>query len=75
MQRLVKDMRISVGTGVVIAFGNIARVELNYVWPLKKCANDKYTLFFLFCFHTILLATNVTVLKKGLLMDCSSESE
>lgn len=42
MQRLVKDMRISVGTGVVIAFGNIARVELNYVWPLKKCANDKY---------------------------------
>lgn len=45
MQRLVKDMRISVGTGVVIAFGNIARVELNYVWPLKKCASDKYTVF------------------------------
>lgn len=53
MQRLVKDMRISVGTGVVIAFGNIARVELNYVWPLKKCANDKYTLFFvLFSYYT-----------------------
>lgn len=63
MQRLVKDMRISVGTGVVIAFGNIARVELNYVWPLKKCASDKY-IFLCFCFHAIILATNVTILKK-----------
>lgn len=42
MELLTKDIRMSIGTGVVIAFGNIARVELNYVWPLRKGATDKY---------------------------------
>lgn len=38
---LVNNVRLSVGTGIVIGFGNIARLELNYVWPLWKLSEDK----------------------------------
>jgi hypothetical protein len=41
LEYLLANSRLSVGTGVVIAFGNIARVELNYVWPIWKNSNDK----------------------------------
>lgn len=41
IEHLIKDTRLSIGTGVVLAFGNIARVELNYVWPLWKNESDK----------------------------------
>lgn len=38
---LLNNTRLSVGTGIVIGFGNIARLELNYVWPLWKLNGDK----------------------------------
>ena len=40
-RRLINNCRLSIGTGLVIAFGNIARVELNYVWPIRKNQTDK----------------------------------
>ncbi len=42
IQSLISNCRLSVGTGLVIAFGNIARVELNYAWPIWKSQTDKY---------------------------------
>lgn len=41
VKQLTNNCRLSVGTGLVIAFGNIARVELNYVWPIWKIQSDK----------------------------------
>lgn len=41
LEPLFSNARLSIGTGVVVAFGNIARVELNYVMPLKKLLEDK----------------------------------
>jgi hypothetical protein len=41
IQSLISNCRLSVGTGLVIAFGNIARVELNYAWPIWKSQTDK----------------------------------
>lgn len=38
---LINNTRLSVGTGIVIGFGNIARLELNYAWPLWKLNGDK----------------------------------
>ena len=38
---VLKNARLSVGTGLVLAFGNMARVELNYVWPVWKQPTDK----------------------------------
>ncbi len=42
---MLKNTRLSVGSGLVLAFGNIARVELNYVYPLWKNTDDKYEIF------------------------------
>ena len=41
LKYLTDNSRLSVGSGVVMAFGNIARLELNYVWPLWKSNTDK----------------------------------
>ncbi|CAF1091084.1 unnamed protein product [Brachionus calyciflorus] len=41
VNNLINNTRLSVGTGLVIGFGNIARLELNYVWPLWKLNSDK----------------------------------
>ena len=41
LEYLKADARLSVGTGIVIKFANMARLELNYVLPLFKQQNDK----------------------------------
>lgn len=41
LEKIVQNTRLSVGSGVVIGFGNMARLELNYVYPLWKHQNDK----------------------------------
>jgi hypothetical protein len=41
LKYLTNNTRLSVGSGVVMAFGNIARLELNYVLPLWKSNTDK----------------------------------
>ena len=38
---MIKSTRLSVGTGLVIGFGNIARLELNYCLPMWKLDGDK----------------------------------
>lgn len=42
LEYLKAEARLSVGTGLVIKFGNIARLELNYVLPLWKQQNDRF---------------------------------
>ena len=40
-ENLISNTRLSVGSGIVIAFGQMARLELNYVYPLWKSQQDK----------------------------------
>ncbi len=40
-ENLISNTRLSIGSGLVIAFGKMARLELNYVLPLWKNINDK----------------------------------
>lgn len=40
-QNLLHNTRLSVGSGIVIGFGQMARLELNYVYPLWKSQYDK----------------------------------
>lgn len=40
-KNLFENTRLTIGSGVVIAFGGMARLELNYVYPLWKNKNDK----------------------------------
>lgn len=41
IEYLLTNSRLSVGSGIVLAFGNVARLELNYVWPIWKNSRDK----------------------------------
>ncbi len=38
---LFENTRLTVGSGLVIAFGEMARLELNYVYPLWRQQHDK----------------------------------
>lgn len=40
-ENLFENTRLSVGSGLVIGFGQMARLELNYVYPLWKSQYDK----------------------------------
>ena len=40
-KNLLENTRLSVGSGIVIGFGGMARLELNYVYPLWKSQYDK----------------------------------
>jgi len=42
LEYLRQDTRLSIGTGIVIRFASIARVELNYAIPLRRQQNDKF---------------------------------
>lgn len=41
LECLKDGARLSIGSGIVIKFANIARLELNYTFPLWKHQNDK----------------------------------
>lgn len=40
-ENLFENSKLSIGSGLVIAFGQMARLELNYVYPLWKHQRDK----------------------------------
>jgi len=40
-ENLINNTRLAVGSGLVIGFGKMARLELNYVLPVLKNENDK----------------------------------
>lgn len=40
-ENLFSQTKLSIGTGIVIAFAQMARLELNYVYPLWKNQHDK----------------------------------
>ncbi|KAI1238875.1 Sorting and assembly machinery component 50, partial [Lamprotornis superbus] len=43
LQRLAECIRWSYGAGIVLRLGNIARLELNYCFPMGVQAGDRYT--------------------------------
>lgn len=40
-EKLVKDYRLSYGVGLVMSFGNKARLEINYCLPIKSQGADQ----------------------------------
>lgn len=44
LQKLSECIRWSYGAGIILRLGNIARLELNYCFPMGVQSGDRYTL-------------------------------
>lgn len=49
LQRLAECIRWSYGAGIVLRLGNIARLELNYCFPMGVQAGDRLVCYTSFC--------------------------
>jgi len=41
LQSLVEDFKVAYGLGLAIRLGQVARIEINYCWPLRYKVTDK----------------------------------